>query len=146
MNKFKNTLLTVFALLAIGLGASVAQNITKSVQLSQDGTGPIGFDTSFNTYFPNKILAKSTSAVPVLTSCGTAPSILGNDTVGKLTTGSAATTCTITFSSAYNVAPACFLQTQGAATQPTYTTSTTAITVTVDIASTVYNYFCSSQG
>lgn len=134
-------------LILVGLlTASLAQNITKSVQLSQDGTGTIGYDTNNNVYFPNKILAKSTANTPVLTSCGTAPSIVGNDTVGKLTTGSAATTCTMTFSLAYNVAPACVVSAQGGATQPTFTTSTTALTMTVDIASTVYNYICMSQG
>lgn len=132
--------------LAVLGGVALGQNIQKSVQLSQDPLGPVSVDTSNNVYFPNKILAKSTTAVPVLSGCGTSPSILGNDTVGKVTTGSAATTCTITFSAAYWVAPACFLQTQGGATQPTFTTSTTAITVTVDIASTVYNYLCVSQG
>lgn len=143
----KKYLLPSFLILALAAGLAWAQgNITKSVQLSQDPSGPIGYDSTGNVYFPRKVLLPSTSTTPVLTSCGTAPSILGNDVVGKLTTGSAATTCTITFSQAYIVAPACFLQTQGAATQPTYTTSVTAITVTVDIASTVYNYFCASQG
>lgn len=146
MRNLHRYLLPSALILSLACGLAVAQNISKSVQLSQDSTGPIGFDTNNNVYFPNKILAKSVAAVPALSSCGTAPSIVGNDTVGKLTTGSAATTCTVTFSLAYNVAPACILQTQGAATQPTFTTSTTAITVTVDIASTVYNYICMSQG
>lgn len=143
----KLVLLLTAALLTIG-GWALAQNgnITKSIQLSQDGTGPIGFDQTNNVFFPRKVLFPSTATTPVLSGCGTTPTIVGNDVVGKLTTGSAATTCTITFSQAYIVAPACFLQTQGSATQPTYTTSTTAITVTVDIASTVYNYFCASQG
>lgn len=145
MNRFRATLLPVFLILACLGAAAIGQTITKGVQLSQDPSGPIGMDAANNVYFPNKILSTRTTT-PVLSSCGTSPSILGNDTVGKLTTGSAATTCTITFSVAYNVAPACILQTQGAATQPTYTTSTTAITVTVDIASTVYNYICLSQG
>lgn len=142
----KRYLLPSFLILACFLGGAIGQNITRSVQLSQDPTGIYGVDTNNNVYFANKILARSTNAVPVLTGCGTAPSILGNDTVGKLTTGSAATTCTVTFSLAYNVAPACVISAQGTATQPTFTTSTTAITITVDIASTVYNYICISQG
>lgn len=146
MNKLSRYLLPSALILGLACGLALAQNITKGVQLSQDATGPIGVDTANNVYFPNKILAKSTANVPVLSSCGTAPSIVGNDTVGKITTGSVTTTCTITFSTAYNVAPACIVQTQGAATQPTFTTSTTAITMTVDIVSTVYNYICMSQG
>lgn len=142
----KKYLLPSALILALGLGLALAQNITKGIQLSQDPTGPIGMDASNNVYFPNKILSTRTTT-PALSSCGTSPSVLGNDTVGKLTTGSAATTCTITFSAAYNVAPACILSAQGASPViPTYTTSTTAITVTVDVASTVYNYICLSQG
>lgn len=134
-------------LLILGLAGSfaIAQNITKGVQLSQDNTGPIGVDASNNVYFPNKILSTRTT-IPTLSTCGTSPSVIGNDTVGKLTTGSAATTCTVTFSAAYNVAPACVVSAQGTATQPTFTTSTTALTMSVDIASTVYNYICMSQG
>lgn len=132
-------------ILAFGLTFAVAQNITKGVQLTQDPTGAIGMDVANNVYFPNKILSTRTTT-PALTSCGTSPSIIGNDTVGKLTTGSAATTCTMTFTAAYNVAPACVVSAQGTATQPTFTTSTTALTMSVDIASTVYNYICMSQG
>lgn len=132
-------------ILAFGLTFAVAQNITKGVQLTQDPTGAIGMDASNNVYFPNKILSTRTT-LPALTTCGTTPSIIGNDTVGKLTTGSAATTCTVTFTAAYNVAPACVVSAQGTATQPTFTTSTTALTMSVDIASTVYNYICMSQG
>ncbi len=145
MNRLRSLLFPVFLILAC-LGANaIGQTISKGVQLSQDPSGPIGMDASNNVYFPNKILSTRTTT-PVLTSCGTSPSILGNDTVGKLTTGSAATTCTMTFSAAYNVAPACIVSAQGTATQPTFTTSTTALTMSVDIASTVYNYICMSQG
>lgn len=141
----KRHLAPIFLILAFACGLALAQNITKGVQLSQDATGPIGVDASNNVYFPNKLL--STRVItPTLSTCGTAPSIIGNDTVGKLTTGSAATTCTVTFSAAFNVAPACVVSAQGTATQPTFTTSTTALTMSVDIASTVYNYICLSQG
>lgn len=145
MKHLRTILYNVLALAILITGFAYAQNITKGIQLTQDNTGPFGVDASNNAYFANKILSTRT-VTPTLSSCGTSPSIVGNDTVGKLTTGSAATTCTVTFSAAYNVAPACIVQTQGAATQPTYTTSTTAITMTVDIASTVYNYICLSQG
>lgn len=132
-------------ILACFLASAVGQNITRSVQLSQDGTGVFGVDTNNSVYFSRHVLNRDSNA-PVLSGCGTAPSIAGNDTVGKLTTGSAATTCTVTFSLAYAVAPACVISAQGTATQPTFTTSTTAIVITVDIASTVYNYICMSTG
>lgn len=142
----KRIVAPILLILGLACGVAFAQNITKGLQLSQDATGPFGVDAANNVYFQKKILSTSTVS-PVLTSCGTAPSIVGNDTVGKVTTGSAATTCTITFTTAFNVAPACIISPQGASPViPTYTTSTTALTMTVDVASTVYNYICMSQG
>jgi hypothetical protein len=85
---------------------------------------------------------KGTGTAPALTSCGTSPAIAGSDLAGVVTTGSAATTCTITFAATYTTAPSCFFLPTGTATMPVYTVSATAITVTTDIASTVYNYGC----
>jgi len=133
------------ALLILGLacGLAFAQQITKGIQLSQDATGPIGYDTNGASYFPGHINANTKVGLPpVLTSCGTAPSFTGSDTALRLTTGSAATTCTVTFGVAHVTAPACVITPQGAAVQPTYTVSATAISMTVDVASTVYNIIC----
>lgn len=141
----RRALLPSALILACFLGGALSQNINRSIQLSQDPTGIFNADTNNNVYFSRHILNRDSNA-PVLSGCGTSPSIAGNDSVGKLTTGSAATTCTVTFSLAYAVAPACVISAQGTATQPTFTTSTTAITITVDIASTVYNYICMSTG
>lgn len=86
------------------------------------------------------------SAIPVLTSCGTSPAITAGSTdfAGTYTTGSGATTCTITFATAFAVAPTCLIVNNTAATAlvPTYSTSTTAITVATDVASTAYQYVC----
>ena len=143
----KRYLLPSALILAFGLSLAFAQQITRSVQLSQDPTGPIGYDYSAkNTYFPGHILFNSTST-PAITSCGTAPAITGNDTVGRLTTGSGGvTTCTIAFTTAFNSTPSCLVMTQGSATMPTFTNTTTNIIMSVDISSTVYNYFCASVG
>lgn len=133
------------ALVAVSV-AAFGQTILRSVQLSQDTTGGFGVDASYNFYLTkgNHLLTFGTPAAPVLSGCGTTPSITGSDFSFKLTTGSAATTCTITFAAAFLTAPQCFLQANGGATQPTFTTSTTALTVTVDIASTVYSGLCVS--
>lgn len=140
-------LLGLCALLLLAGGLALAQNITKAVQLSQDPTGLIGYDTNNATYFPGHINSTARgSAVPVLSTCGTAPSFTGTDSALRLTTGSAATTCTVTFGVAFVVAPACVITPQGAAVQPTYTVSTTAISMTVDVASTVYNIICMGPG
>jgi hypothetical protein len=141
--------LVINAALILGLagGLAFAQTINSALQVSQDGRGIFGVDTNNNLYIQSNrhLLATSNvSPAPVLTSCGTSPTITGSDFSFKLVTGSAATTCTITFGQAFVTAPQCFLQANGGATQPTYTTSTTALTVTVDIASTTYSGLCMS--
>lgn len=139
----KKYLLPSLLILALASALGFAQNITKGIQLSQDATGPIGYDTNGASYFPGHINANNRVGLPpVLSSCGTTPSFTGSDTALRLTTGSAATTCTVTFGVAHVTAPACVITPQGAAVQPTYTVSATAISMTVDVASTVYNIVC----
>jgi hypothetical protein len=126
-------------LAAVVFGGTVAlAQLTTSVQMSQDGRGFIISDlTAWHLHIP-----QSGKGTPALTSCGTSPTITGNDTMGQYTTGSAATTCTLTFATAFANGTRCFVTPQGNLNFPTYTSSTTALTVTVDVASTVYNYLC----
>ena len=120
----------------LGTGLYSYAQLNRSFQVTQDGTGFMQIDlTAGHMHIP--IGGKGT---PTLSSCGTA-TITGNDTLGTYTTG-AGTTCTITFATAYPTAPYCFVVPQGNLNYPTYTTSTTAITVTVDVTATTYNYFC----
>lgn len=143
----KKYLLPSLLILALAGAVALAQNITKAVQLSQDPTGLIGYDTANATYFPGHINNTTRgSPGPVLSTCGTAPSFTGTDNALRLTTGSAATTCTVTFGTAFVAIPACVITPQGAAVQPTYTVSITAISMTVDVASTVYNIICMGPG
>jgi hypothetical protein len=80
---------------------------------------------------------------PVLSSCGTgSPTVTGTDHSGYFTTGGTATACTLTFATTYTNRPACIVEAEGTATEPTFTVSATAITITVDIASTTYDYWC----
>ena len=132
-------------ILALAVVAALAQNITKSVQLSQDPTGLVGYDTSNNVYFPAHILSNTRGGpAPTLNTCGTTSTILGTDTQGKVTTGSVITTCNVAFGTVYVTAPACVVSAQGTATQPTFTTTVSQIIMTVDIALTTYNYICMS--
>lgn len=128
--------------LACFAGWALGQN---NRQYGTDPSGAIGVDANQTLYFARHLIAAD-ARPPVLSGCGTTPSVVGNDAAGKITTGSAATTCTATFALAYAVAPACIVAPQGNATYPTYTTSTTAIVFSVDIASTVYNYVCFATG
>ena len=130
-------------ILALAGGLALAQNITKGIQLSQDSSGPIGYDTNGASYFPGHINSNTRiGAPPVLSGCGTAPSFTGSDTALRLTTGSAATVCTVTFGVPHVTTPACAISPNGTATQPVFTTSPTGINFTTDIASTAYGIIC----
>lgn len=118
------------------------------------GVNLLNFDNSGNGFIYNQmtfqgvpivqqeIVARG-GGVPTLSSCGTSPTVTSGSTkfAGDFTTGSGATTCTVTFASSYSAAPTCVLTGSGAAS-PTYTTSTTAITLSVSVASTKYYYIC----
>lgn len=72
----------------------------------------------------------SSSTNPVLSSCGTTPSMVGDDTHGEITVGSiAATGCTVTFGQPWAAAPVCVVsnQTMSITAALTYTISSTAI-------------------
>lgn len=150
MKNFKNTLLALFALLAIGLGATFAQNITKSVQLSQDGSGPIGYDTNSGTYFPGHILSRTDiRPAPVLTGCATGgtPGIVGTDFFGTITGGTTtSTSCVVTFGTAFVTAPNCQVSWKsGPVAAMSWTVSTTALTITqTTTASAQIVYTCVS--
>lgn len=95
-----------------------------------------------NEVFQGTAHIKTSGTLPALTSCGTSPTIVGSDVGGTVVTGSAATTCTITFAVTYTTAPSCVFLPMGTATMPVYSVSATAITVATDIASTTYTYMC----
>lgn len=89
-----------------------------------------------------------TAGIPVLTSCGTgSPTITGTDMAGTITMGTSATGCVATFATAKAVAPHCIVQwiATPLASQ-SYTTSTTAITITqTSTSGNVAKYFCVNQ-
>lgn len=82
-----------------------------------------------------------------LSACGTSPSIsaTATDMAGTITTGSAITTCTLTFATATGNAPTCLVTSRGG-TAPTYATAdnatTATLTLSVAVASTAYDYWC----
>lgn len=143
----KRHLLPIALALVLSTSLAYAQSttFTKSLQGSQDPRGPVALDANSNAYFPNHINAYGNlGSNPTITSgIGGGGTIAtgGEDNAGKVTaTGTAG--FALLFGSAFSVAPSCYLQTQGSATQPTFTTLTTGILATTTISSTVYNYGC----
>lgn len=138
-------------ILACAVVAAFAQNITKSIQLSQDGTGLIGYDTSNNVYFPNHVLSTIRGGpAPTVTgaTCGTtAPAITGTDFAGTVTVGTSATTsCVVTFGTAFVTAPTCVVSPKSTILAAfSFATSTAALTVTqTSTANNTFTYICSS--
>lgn len=147
MKRLRDVLLGGVSGVAIAIaGAAFAQNIVSSLQQSQDPRGVIGLDAANNVWLQNgQHLGSNTNAggaAPAVSACGTSPTIAGTDFAFTLTTGSVATSCTVTFSKAFGASPRCVLMANGQATQPTFTTTAASMVITVDIASTVYTGIC----
>lgn len=86
---------------------------------------------AFNLGFDGHIIPNA-GTPPALTSCGTSPTIVGTDTAGFVTMGTASPTgCIITFNVAYALAPICMVTwiATPLASQ-SFVTSATAITTT----------------
>ncbi len=138
-------------LVLLGLVAFAgAQTVNRSIQLSQDPTGPVGYDAvQGGTYFPGHInSATRVGPPPSVGTCGTTPSVVGSDNAGKITTGSSATTaCTLTFGTVFAVAPACMLSTTVTNAGPLFiaTTTTTAVLNYASATSAVISYICIGQ-
>ena len=96
----------LFALLVLGLGWATAANINRSVQLSQDPSGPIGFDTQNSIYLPRHL--NNSSGPPTISSFGTGAAITGSDMGGEVILGTTpGATATITWRTAYVATPYC---------------------------------------
>ena len=85
---------------------------------------------------------------PVLSSCGSSPTIdaNANNMAGEFTTGSGASSCTLTFDGTWSPAkPWCIVvkKTDGTILGDVYSTSTTALTISSGLsASSTYRYIC----
>lgn len=90
-------------------------------------------------------LSSAQTTAPALTSCGTSPAIVGTDTAGEVTMGTASPTgCVITFNVAYTAAPICVVTWQATPlASQSYAVSTTAITLTqTGTSSNKVDYHC----
>lgn len=90
----------------------------------------------------------SALAAPALTSCGTAPTISGDDRAGEITMGTGTPTgCVITFTNAYVAAPYCTVTWQATPlASQSYAVSATAITLTqTATSSNKVNYMCKAR-
>lgn len=99
-----------------------------------------------NTPVNLDVLVSVAGNAPAVSSCGTTPAIIGNDTAGVVTVGGggAVTACTLTFVAAFTNEPACVITPQANVTSYISASATSAVTVTfsADVQSQKFNYAC----
>lgn len=135
-----------------GIGSSTP-GADLTVQLNAVDTNYWGFIISSSTATASTtlfaidnvghIIASSTN--PVVTSCGTAPVLTGDDVHGEVVPGATATGCTISFSKPWNAAPICTIsnQSMSVVNAMTYSISSSALTITMTgIAGNKVDYIC----
>lgn len=144
----KRLLAPSLLILALAASASIAQTITKALQLSQDTSGAFSVDSNNGIYFPGHILVPTYVNYPAPTITGTGtPTISGTDTAGLITMGTSATTATAVFGRAFVSVPFCVVSAQNAftTTNIAYTLATTSIALTQNSTSgNKINYFCTA--
>lgn len=121
-----------------GLGTS---DVLVGGALEVDGTGWFDAGITVSGHLT------TTGSDPVLSSCGTSPTIVGSDNAGQITIGtSASDTCTVTFATAFATAPACTVSGDDGSFALTAVTTTTTFVITCpaasDFSSDVINFIC----
>lgn len=102
----------LFALLVLGVAFASAQNITKSVQLSQDPTGVFNVDNFNNLFFP-KHWNTGDQSLPAFSGFGNAASPAGSDAAGTVVFSvGTATSGNLKFAQAYTSTPFCTASSQ----------------------------------
>lgn len=146
------------SIVVLGAGAVHAQGYNLNGQLPAGiPTFPSlssSLDSAHGVYFGTSRVGISghlesglgTGALPVLSGCGTTPTLAAGstDTAGTVTMGTTATGCVITFGTPYTAAPNCTVTWQATPlASQSYTVTTTAITtVQTSTSNNLLNYTC----
>jgi len=103
------------------------------------------YEAPNNTIVNGHLAAKNpTGLVPVATLCGAQPDAGSSDLAGTIT-NVGTSTCTITFSAAFTVAPSCIVSDLTANHAITVAISTAAITITGGTAADKYAWHCTAK-
>jgi len=132
-------------------GLLTAQQIVRSVQLSQDSTGVFGVDANSNLYLQNNrhlLATNNASTAPSLGTCAGGTLVAGSTDFSGQVSGSSGTSCVVNFGQAWVTAPRCVTSgsTSSATTGPvSNTTTTAALTMTVAVTGAgVFTWLCNS--
>jgi hypothetical protein len=125
-----------------GKGATIATFTGSSKQVSFVGDTILGDANADTTTAWGHVVTQGTT--PTLSSCGTGPTITGNDTAGIVVPK--ATSCTVTFSRSFSTAPVCVCSSDGGSAKliPLCAATTTTLTLSNLDASgfEAYSYIC----
>lgn len=153
MIDMKRYLAPIGLIFALACGFAFAQSANQAIQVSQDPTGTVGYDSvQGGIYLPGHLLSTTRKApVPVLTACvtGGSPTLTGTDFFGTIVAGTtASTSCVVTFGTAFQTAPNCQVSWKtGPLAAMSWAVSTTALTITqTSNASSQIVYTCVSSG
>lgn len=142
----KRLLLAGLAIVCLGIGVGVAQNITKALQLSQDPNGAFAVDNVNSIYLPKHLVTNDQLTPTVAAAAGTAPTVTGTDLAGTIVGGAASTTTvTLTFATAFSTGtvPRCVAQSRNPATSPLAATPSTNVGFTVgSMGAATLDYIC----
>lgn len=135
----------------INLNAQVLPGtpVTPGITGTGDGSAGIYFGTHRTGISGHLESGLGTGDLPALSSCGTSPALAtgSTDTAGKITVGtSASAACTLTFGTAYAVAPFCVYQnmTTGAPANVATVSASAIVWSSVLADSTVLTYHCTA--
>lgn len=127
-------------ILACAIGLPVMFGLGAMAQSPTAPGGQITTGPALNPCGPGGIHLCAQADSVTVQDCGTAPIVVGNDTVGNVITGSGATTCRINFAVPFALAPLCTVV--GDTTSVSVTRTTTSLTMTAVSAAARYNWHC----
>lgn len=141
----KRLLVALLAVACLGIGAGIAQNITKALQLSQDPSGAFAVDNVNSLYLPKHLVGNDQTAPTVAAAQGTV-TVTGTDLAGTIVGGGVSTTTvTLTFATAFSsgTTPRCVAQSRNPATSPLAATPSTNVGFTVgSMGAASLDYIC----
>jgi hypothetical protein len=138
---------TTATLGAVIISSNVTRTGSETVTISTNNAYAVTYSTPGGVYIldvssTGHINSQAVAGTTV-TSCGTNPSLVGSDIVGKITTGTGSpTACTLTFSKPYTNVPVCLCGTNAAVGCDATTISATGVTFTLSVTETKINYIC----
>lgn len=131
-----------------GVVATFSSNVTinGNTALGNADTDAVYF-TAYPSFDVNMKGIKDATPAPSIsataTACGSGATVTtGGNFAFTVTTGTSAGTCVATFPDAFGSAPTCIVQAQGSTRTFTYSTSTTAVTISTAASSTNYDVIC----